>query len=243
MTWFTPEQLNNGEEAATLKNIKKHKNVEPNLHSLLHKFKSIQETFRQLKYATIKQGDIPLSLEFQKIEMQYYWKGIKMQPKQRWTKLLSLLEIEGTNNETPFPIQLKNCFGIIKNHFNRNWNERIILWSSQTNDFGQNWIKPLALLFLFSFVCYIPVGFLTSDTLNYDKFANSWIDIRQNVKIVCWDNIRNWLVLLNPAHRIKDIDENIDKYSHWVYFWDLLGRVVISFFIFQTVSAFRKFHK
>lgn len=123
------------------------------------------------------------------------------------------------------------------------WNEYLILWSNQSNDFGQNWLKALGLLMLFSFVSYLPIGFLTSDRLDYTKFASSISDIGLNLRVLFYDNLKDWIVLLNPIHRISDINENINKYSSWIYFWDLLSRITVSYFIFQMISAFRKFNK
>lgn len=125
----------------------------------------------------------------------------------------------------------------------RNWSEYLILLSSLSNNFGQSWVKAFGLLLLFSFLSYIPLGWLTSDALDYTHWAASSADFVFNLKVVFWDNLKAYLVLLNPAHRIKDINENIDKYSSWVYFWDLLSRIILAYFIFQVVSAFRKFNK
>jgi hypothetical protein len=74
-------------------------------------------------------------------------------------------------------------------------------------------------------------------------FATSFSDIALNLKILFYDNIKIWIVLLNPVHRISDLNEKINNYSDWIYFWDLLSRVIVSYFIFQMISAFRKFNK
>lgn len=125
----------------------------------------------------------------------------------------------------------------------RNWSEYLILWSNQSNDFGQNWLKPLCLLIFFSLISYLPIGFLTSSRLDYSRFADSFSDIALNFKVVFWDNLKTWLVLLNPAHRLSDVSDKINEFSSWVYFWDLLSRIIVSYFIFQMISAFRKFNK
>jgi hypothetical protein len=125
----------------------------------------------------------------------------------------------------------------------RNWSEYLILLSSLSNNFGQSWVKAFVLLLLFSFLSYVPIGWLTSDALDYTQWAASWADFGFNLKVIFWDNLKTYLIILNPTHRINEINENIDRYSSWVYFWDLLSRIVLAYFYFQVVSAFRKFNK
>ena len=125
----------------------------------------------------------------------------------------------------------------------RKWNEYFILMTSLSNNFGQSWFKAFLLLMLFSFLSYIPIGFLTSKELDYSQFATSFQDVLFNIKVVIVLNLKSWIVLLNPAHRTIDIDKNIDQFSAWIILWDLLSRVVVAYFVFQMVSAFRKFSK
>ena len=208
--WFAPEQLDREENALlAFRQAVESKDkwrINNNRDALVSAYKSLQEIYRQLKYASQKQGDIAQSLEFQRHEMNYYRK-------------------------------------IIKYKKPRKWNEHFILWTNQTNDFGQDWIKALKLLALFTFISYVPIGFLISDQLDYAHFASSWSDVWINIKVIFYDNIKNWLIILNPTHRIKDLDENIENYSSWVYLWDFLSRIIVSYFIFQVISAFRKFNK
>jgi hypothetical protein len=210
--WFSPDQLDASREKSArqlYRDAKKSKNKERITNetaSLISTYRSKQEIYRQLKFASQKQGDIPQSLEFQANEMNYYRKV--------------------TNLRKPFK-----------------WSELLILWSSQTNDFGQNWLKAFSLLLLVSFISYLPIGLLNTFELDHTKFANSFTDVVTTLKIVFIYNIKNWLIILNPAHRIKDLNENIDALSSWIYFWDLLSRVIVSYFIFQVISAFRKFNK
>jgi hypothetical protein len=210
--WFTPEQLDDGNEKLGLiryKNAKTTKNEIEILNaknSLKANYRSCQEIYRQLKIVSQKQGDIPQSLVFQRHEMNYYRKIV----------------------------------GLDSSFFN---NEKFILFTNQSNDFGQDWTRALKLFIVFSIVFYIPVGFLSSDKLNYNIFINSWSDIVLNFKVVFYYNFKTWFVLLNPTHSYKDIADNLNNYSKWIYFWDFLSRIIVSYFIFQIVSAFRKFNK
>jgi hypothetical protein len=212
VTWFTPLQLEGGEVrnfSDSYKKAKKANDVKgvKNLGVLLIRvLNSKKDIYRQLKIAAQKQGDMPLALEFQRHEMNYY------------RQIVSI--------DKP-----------------RKWSEHIILTTSLSNNFGQSWLRAFGLLILFSFISYIPIAFLTSSELDYSKFAISFDDVLYNFKVVFYYNIKSWMVILNPAHRTVDIDKNLEKYSGMVYFWDLLSRVVVAYFLFQMVSAFRKFSK
>ena len=212
VNWFTKDQLEDSHlkrqreffitEMKTNNNLK----ISNARKTLLDMLNSKKEIYRQLKFAAQKQGDIPLSHEFQRWEMEYYK--------------------EITRYEKP-----------------RRWSEFLILYSSQSNNYGQSWIRAFWGLVVFSFLSYIPIGFLTSPQLDYTKFAGSVDDLFFNFRVVVYDNLKTWLTILNPTHRLADIAAKLDKYSSWVYFWDLISRIIVSYFIFQMVSAFRKFSK
>lgn len=211
INWFTNEQLNTGIERLSIdvfKKSKKEKGPFSQNHRrlLIQVYKSKQEIYRQLKFASQKQGDVAQSLDFQRNEMAYYRKVTK------YTKP-------------------------------RNWSEHFTLSTNRSNDFGQNWLKALGFLLLFSILSYIPIGFLSSDNLDYSRFADSWYDIKINLRIIFYDNFKSWIVILNPTHRLDDIDVNLEKHSKWIYFWDLLSRIIVGYFIYQLISAFRKFSK
>lgn len=212
VTWFTKDMLDDGEISLAIKDFNSKKGlknglvIENSRKSLLAKLHSKREIFRQLKFAAQKQGDIPLSHEFQRTEMEYYHQIVDYQKP-------------------------------------RQWSEFLILWSNQSNNYGQSWIRAFWGLLIFSFVSYIPIGFLTSPDLDYTKFARSCMDFGLNGRVVFIDNIKSWLIVLNPAHRIADFADDIDRFSKWLYLWDMLSRIVVAYFIFQMVSAFRKFSK
>ncbi|WP_230150434.1 hypothetical protein [Pedobacter sp. Bi27] len=173
---------------------------------ILHqKLAAIREIYRQLKFSAQKQGDIPLSLEFQRHEMHYYKKSVAVnRPRQ--------------------------------------WSEYLILWSSMSNDFGQSWLKALMGLFIFSIISFLPVAFFSSRNLDYNHFLDSINDLPVNIHAIL-GNLKMWAILVNPAHRTKDLSEHIDEFPSVVYLFDLLSRIGISYFLFQMVSAFRKFSK
>lgn len=212
VTWFTKAQLEDGQIAPILKGFKSVKKTKDaqlltgQRASLLASLNSKKEIYRQLKFAAQKQGDIALSHEFQRHEMEYY-------------KLI-------TEYKEP-----------------KQWSEFLILWSSNSNNFGQSWLRAFWGLIFFSLISYIPIGFLTSDQLDYARFASSFDEVLLNVRVIVFDNFKSWFILLNPAHRINDLASDITKFPSAVYFWDILSRVVVAYFLFQMVSAFRKFSK
>jgi hypothetical protein len=209
--WFTPDQLEKGHIKPALLNFKQRKQNKPKVvpditrDILISSYRSAQEIYRQLKFASQKQGDSTQALEFHRYEMNYYRKIVTLKKP-------------------------------------RNWSEYLILLTSLTNNYGQSWLKAFWLLIVFTFASYLPIGFLLSDKMDYTKFATSYSDIALSFNII-FENLRLWAVLLNPSHRIKDLNENIDKYPGIIYLWDILSRIVVSYFIFQVISSFRKFSK
>ncbi len=212
VTWFTEPQLERDDiknDRRHLKNVKRGKDKREITNArmfLIRTLESKKDIYKQLKFVSQRQGDMPKALEFQSYEMNYYRQIVKY--------------------EKP-----------------RKFSEHFILATSLSNNFGQNWIKALWLLIIFSFLSCIPITLLTSAELDYTKFDISFINIIYDTKVFFHSFFKIWMVLLNPTHRIADIDKNIDNYSGIVYFLDMLSRVVVSYFIFQMVSAFRKFSK
>ncbi|MGN8055134.1 hypothetical protein ACTJKN_02600 [Pedobacter sp. 22163] len=212
VTWFTVDQLEAADSYYYYREFQKciktkdKELISMSRASLVSWLNTRREIYRQLKFVSHKQGDMPEVHRFQAQEMRIYKQITKYQrPK--------------------------------------NWSEYLILWASQSNKFGQNWTTALWWFIPFSLASYLPVGFLTSEKLDYNHFSLDPDDLLLNLKIVFLDNIKMWAILLNPAHRIKDLTENIDQYPSVVYLFDLLSRVVVSYFLFQIVSAFRKFSK
>jgi hypothetical protein len=111
-----------------------------------------------------------------------------------------------------------------------NWNDKIILILSWTNDFGLKWWRPLWLLgiatILFSFFILV--------SLNYQI---------HNLPIVLFEYKKLAVVLLNPAHSLQSVFGENTYISGFMYFWDIAYRVFYAYLVFQIVSAFRKYLK
>jgi hypothetical protein len=134
----------------------------------------------------------------------------------------------------------ENLFSKYKWHqriFNQ---DRFILWVGQTNNFGQSWIKPVLIFILFMLPLYFGIMVGVSSELNYSidlslfSLCNTW-----NEFCFYFQNIPD---LINPVHSLKKVfpEHHISGPAYWL---DFLLKLVSSFFIFQTIAAFRKFMK
>lgn len=228
--WFIPDLLNSSEYNFMIDGFKNNGigiGVLPvGKYELQRYFKSQAEIFRQLKVATKKEGNIPQSLEFQRHEMNCYRQQIKPYSDNDLTKFKRREVDQIYRRKT-------NGFG-----------ENFILRMNQTNDFGQNWIKPIWFLFFSAAILSIPISFFTSATLNYSTLATCKEDIRASLfAAFSSDTISRLFIILNPTHRVSDLVDHSNKIPVGLYVVDLLSRVVVSYFLFQIVSAFRKFNK
>ena len=119
--------------------------------------------------------------------------------------------------------------------------DRFILWVGQSNDFGLNWPKPVLLLLGFSLIFYGLIIVGVSEKLSYGINTSSE-SINQT-----FNELKNylyiWPQLLNPVHSLDRIFKSPVKIGLTVHFIDYLLKVFLAFFIFQIISAFRKFIK
>jgi hypothetical protein len=119
---------------------------------------------------------------------------------------------------------------------------RLILWLSQTNDFGQNWKKPIWILMLVTLVFYPFYVVGISENLSYCTFNFSCksvyftlFELSNNLKIIPQ--------LLDPTHSLNKIckqEINIKGFTYWI---DYIYKTILVFLLFQTISAFRKLWK
>lgn len=117
---------------------------------------------------------------------------------------------------------------------------RLILWLSQTNDFGQNWKKPIWILLLVTLVFYPFYVVGISENLSYltpnfslESFYTTLHELYNNFKIIPQ--------LLDPTHSLSKITEtDIKSFTYWI---DYIYKTILVFLLFQTISAFRKLWK
>ncbi|WP_413998201.1 hypothetical protein ACMDB5_10485 [Flavobacterium sp. W1B] len=118
---------------------------------------------------------------------------------------------------------------------------RFVLWVGQTNDFGLNWLKPVLLSFLFLLIFHFLIIVGISDelsysiNLNYCSLNRTWV--------IYSENFSSLPQLMNPTHILSRIYPKNANFSFIVHFLDYFLKIILAFFIFQTVSAFRKYMK
>lgn len=126
----------------------------------------------------------------------------------------------------------------------RFWNQnRIILWLGKTNDFGLNWVKPIWLILAITIIFYFFIIISSSNNLIF-KPATTLNELLFTIEEF---KRYGYLIpqLLNPARyldRILDSEKDITL-GFWTYFLDTFHKIILAFFIFQIISAFRKYVK
>jgi hypothetical protein len=118
--------------------------------------------------------------------------------------------------------------------------DRLAILAGKTNDHGQNWVKPLWVIILISFGFFFPLLFIADPEIHF------WPDFSlDGLKLLGGKFSEHSKIipqLFNPTRRVSDMFKVIE-HPFWVYLLDGLQRIILAFFIFQIVSAFRKFVK
>lgn len=118
--------------------------------------------------------------------------------------------------------------------------DRFILWVGQTNNFGQSWLKPVGIFALFLFPLYFLIMVGLSEKLHYTFHFNY-----SSVQTTISEFGKYFYAipdLINPVHSLKKLfpTHEIPALTYWL---DFLLKLISSFFIFQTIAAFRKYMK
>lgn len=121
--------------------------------------------------------------------------------------------------------------------------DRLILWLALTNNFGQSWLRATWIFLSISFALYVPIALLTSPELEPWSISLTIPDIMNSLRVVFVTSLAYWPQMLNPVHDLSKIVTPGMKLPLSIHFIDLLYRIVDSFFIFQIIVAFRKYHK
>jgi hypothetical protein len=120
--------------------------------------------------------------------------------------------------------------------------DRITLCLGLTNSHGQNWVLPLGLILAITTILFYPLIFMAGDPeIALWCLECDFINLK-TFGIKFWHYGSFWPSLFNPARRLSDLFPGIDI-SFALGFWDGFQRILLAFFIFQIVSAFRKFVK
>lgn len=175
-----------------------------------------REIYRQLKLAAEKQSDRITSLFFKAREIQLHQKVLK-------------------NKKKP---PLSGIADKINNWFEK-CSDLASISLGYTNNHGQNWIYPLLWIIGIT-LAFFPFLMILSDpaiTFAWDWSPEGW-------NLFCkkfGEHSHAIPQLFNPARRLSDLFGNTDSFM--LHFLDSFHRIVLAFFIFQIVSAFRKFVK
>ena len=120
--------------------------------------------------------------------------------------------------------------------------ERFMMWLNyHTNKYGQYWLRPIGWAGLVTFISYIIIVLSSTPELSFSLSIKT-IDIARTW-LVLVNNSGAYFQLLNPAHAQDKLFEGVTHLPFWASFFDFLQRIIISYLIFQTVSAFRKYIK
>ncbi|WP_420149288.1 hypothetical protein [Spirosoma sp.] len=117
--------------------------------------------------------------------------------------------------------------------------DRLIMFINQSNDYGSNWKKPVLWLFAFTIIFYFLIV-----TASYRNMLapSSYIEDWQDTLIAYWVHKPSFFQMLNPTY-LFDRAFKDGRYNLLTALFDILHRIVLAYFIFQIVSAFRKFVK
>lgn len=120
--------------------------------------------------------------------------------------------------------------------------DRFTIWTGGSNNHGQSWGKALGLIIALTLVIFYPLIISCADPeLTFWPINSNWKGFG-----FFWDKYKQYSdsipELFNPTRR-TDILYKDPTNLGWLRFWDGLHRIILTFFIFQIVSAFRKFVK
>lgn len=127
----------------------------------------------------------------------------------------------------------------ITGSYRQNMSERFLLfWNRYSNNFGTSWIRGVVSTLVAATICYSifcwSLGF---------RVGNNWAVFNELVSFAPQ--------YLNPLRDVdsgpqvfKDSDllSNI-KINFWARLWDYCSRVIVAYFVYQTIQAFRKLGK
>lgn len=116
--------------------------------------------------------------------------------------------------------------------------ERLIMTVSQTNDYGLNWLKPVWIVILTTFLIYALILPGISDKILF-SFSFKTEDLKET-----WDvfinNFKTFWFLFNPVRNFE-LTYGKTIQTDWIYILDLLHRIFLGIMIFQIIKAFRKY--
>jgi hypothetical protein len=126
---------------------------------------------------------------------------------------------------------------------NKRIGDRVIMLFSQSNDYGLNFLKPARYIILFSFTTYCLIVAGISPILTF-QLGESFEDVKSTYyELLRYGN--SWFTMFNP---LFDLEKTFDIEKDTVIpigvgLITMIYRIILSYLLFQLVSAFRKFVK
>ena len=112
----------------------------------------------------------------------------------------------------------------------KNWKDNLILYFNESsNYFGLDWTRGISFIFQWSFIFYL--FYIISYAATVDNLENI-------PKIETF--VINFLKFTNPLSFLNPPLEDSENYFLPLLFL-ILGKIFVSFGIYQTIQAFRKF--
>ena len=133
--------------------------------------------------------------------------------------------------------------------FTKHLSDYFILWTNKySNEHGTNWWKPIILLLIFNllFFTMIEATVLNEPFAYYRPYLafHSILFLFKNLLQSMIDHSTVYLDLMNPAHNLvrsyRPYPDIIVDSNFAAQLFSLVSRIFTSYFIFQTLRAFRK---
>jgi len=117
-----------------------------------------------------------------------------------------------------------------KSRFWQDGVDKFSLWTGSFNDYGMNWFRPLIILFII--INFIHTLMIISETSSF-PFTQAFS---------CGFYWSDYFTLYNPAHR-QDHLIIAKEANGWTAALNFFSRIISAFFIYQIITAFRKFKR
>jgi len=117
-------------------------------------------------------------------------------------------------------------------------NDKFILWTNGSNNFGLNWVKPLGFYLLTTFIFYLLILFCIDEEVTIHS-TSEWMDFTHFLSSI-WSSRWLFFNFLNPAHQLQHFLPELHR-SNSGMLWNVLMRLFGAYFLFQTIRSFRKY--
>lgn len=121
-------------------------------------------------------------------------------------------------------------------------NRAILTLNHLSNNFGQNWLRPALLCYMSTCFFYVLITISNETTLSFYP-AKTFGEAAHTLKLL-YSNIHQTFLMLDPTSKLSEVLSIPNKKINTsVYFWFFVQKITLTYLIFQTISAFRKYLK